>query len=208
MHNCTLDEIPKIYGQWLLAPGETALHRHFQLDFENKPTICDIPSELEQLTEFETYDGSCELGTQMVKNDNDTYSCYFCPEGTGTFIVNQTKCTGCDQGAYLQQGISLTQFEKFPSQYNFSSYCYTKDSYSKDTYCTESDGFYPILAKGLYAGEREILDSKIYLQADLFVDESSLKQYEDPHVKLTFEAVNFKTDLLSIYLNNKLMSKQ
>lgn len=41
----------------------------------------------------------------------------------------------------------------------------------------------------------------------MYVVDDGSRDYEDPHVKLSFQTSNFISDTVSIYLNNKLMSK-
>lgn len=115
----------------------------------------------------------CEDGQTLKDKLEDEKICSECPKGTFSNDETSHKCTSCSAGHYIQTGLSLTNFETFPSEYNITTFCFTTESFLTDTYCPESDGFMAVYGEGLVAGKRESNESMVYLVMNISVPEST-----------------------------------
>jgi hypothetical protein len=175
--NCTMDEIPRLYSDKCVRSEEdNNLYKEFTLELEDfESEVCDVDELINEETLYQVPCGLCEAGSQQSINKEGEVSCESCPEGTST--TNSQKCESCGKGSYLVKGLELSKFEWFPSEYNFTTYCLSKDSQIKDSYCSESDGFLPIYEEGLQAGKREKVDSRVILVIDLEIVQDPKKKF-------------------------------
>ena len=135
---CTLDEIPKIYdSNCTLNANDNQLYKTYKLT-NFKSDVCIIDNTVDTNKTYTVPCGQCEAGSAFEKQTDGSFVCKYCPSDKAT---QQQVCSACSSGSYLQRGISLSQFESFPKDFNFTTNCYNKDINKKLIKCAASNGF-------------------------------------------------------------------
>eukprot|EP00347_Sterkiella_histriomuscorum_P001733 403370894 len=216
IRNCTEEEIPKIYDDtcYYSKFNQSQAVRYFTYNLSAVNTdFCKIDPKIykDSNQKYEIpCDMLCEQGQVRVENKaatNGQFSCEVCAHGMYSVFNQDKTCGFCHKGSYLERGLDLSRWTSFPkSEYNITSKCID----GKGQKCHNSDGFIPVLNKGLLAGERERVDTTLYLSMNLFIIENINKNFQNQRIQIDYELSNFTlgVDEVNITINKNVQSSE